>query len=200
MPNKRERVAVCLTAILILCSNYVSYASNEQELPRSYGSLYLGMSVKEFRKIADVSIGRCVDCAEDQLEADLFISKRLAEGFSINMGKRLEPIKLKDAYIKFQARELQPELVTCFFYKNALYRIVMSDIKGGVESVRNSYTKAFGKPTASDVWDSGLSQLRWEDPSTRLSVVYTTNTSGIDYFEISYTDLKIASRIPERKD
>lgn len=198
--NTIKKILIYFLAALILCWSHAAYAGNKLRLPKSYGPLYLGMSVKEFKTVVDVSIGRCVDCVEDQLEADLLISKRLAEGFSINMGKRLEPVKLKDAYIKFQAKEMQPEMVVCFFYKNALYGIVMSNVKGRLELVKNSYIKALGNPTAIDVWDSGLSQLRWEDSSTRLSVVYSTNTAGIDYLEISYTDLKIVSKIPERKD
>lgn len=199
MLSKKGSLLIPFLVALILCWSNNAHAGQKQKLPRYFGPLYLGMSVKEFKKIVDVSIGRCVHCAEDELQADLYISKRMTEHYSWNLKKPLKPIKLKDAYIKFQPRELQPELVTCLFYKNVLYRIIMSDVEDKLDSVRSRYVKALGKPTAVDVWDTGLSQLRWENSSTFLSVVYSTKEVGIDVLEIAYTDLKIMKKIPKNE-
>jgi hypothetical protein len=200
MLTKKGSTLVYLLVSLILCWSNNANAGQEhrfQNLPRSFGPLYLGMSVKEFKKkTGEVVIGRCVDCVEDQLQALLYIGEA---PYDFEQRKQLEPTKLADGYIKFQPKELQPREIICFFYKNALYGIVMSNVKGRLESVKSSYIKALGKPTAIDVWDSGLSQLRWEDSSTRLSVVYSTDTIAIDYLKISYTDLKIMKKIPRNK-
>jgi hypothetical protein len=198
MLSKKGSVLIPLLVALILCWSNNADAGQEhklQKLPRSFGPLYLGMSVKEFKEnTGEVVIGRCVDCVEDQLQALLYIGEA---PYDFEQRKQLEPTKLTDGYIKFQPKELQPREIICFFYKDALYGIVMSNVKDRFESVKSSYIKALGKPTAIDIWDSGLSQLRWEDSSTRLSVVHSTDTVGIDYFKISYTDLKIMKKILE---
>jgi len=191
MLNKTRIILTYSFVALILFLNYDAYAANSQRLPRSFGALYLGMSVKEFRKIVDVPINRCVQCSEDELEADLYFNERQ---YSWELGRYLEPIKLNNAYIKYQPKELQPEYMVCYFYKNVLYSIEMKNVKATLISVKSRYVKALGKPTAIDVWDTGLSQLRWENSSTLLSVIYTTKTAGIDYLAISYTDLKITSQ------
>lgn len=198
--NKKIIVTLSIFVSLLLLGTALN-AEQKQKLPRSYGPLYLGMSVKEFKKtFTGVDIGRCVHCAEDELEADMCIKK---EHMHTNLCDNVNPIKFTNAYIKFQPKELQSDSITCFFYKGLLYDIVMTDVKVKVDLVKKRYIKALGNPDSVDVWDTGLSQLRWKNSSTILGITFDTETSSkkddSDFIEIRYTDLKILKQIPQEK-
>ncbi|MCE5194339.1 MAG: hypothetical protein LLF28_02620 [Nitrospiraceae bacterium] len=198
-----KKETMTILSILVITILFGTLANTEQKnkLPRSYGPLYLGMSVKEFKKIfVGVDLARCVHCAEEELEADLCITK---ESRSTNLCDNVNPIKFKDAYVTFQPNELKTNKITCFFYKGVLYDIVMGNIAAKVGSVKEHYIKDLGKPTADAVWDTGLSQLRWEHASTMLSVTFATEKTSKknddDFIEIRYTDLKILKQLPQGK-
>lgn len=185
---------------LLILSTAVN-AEQKQKLPRSYGPLYLGMSVKEFKKnFVDVDLGRCVHCAEEELEADLCITK---ESRNTNLCDNINPVKFKNAYVTFQPKELKTDKITCLFYKGVLYDIVMKNIPAKVASVKEHYIKVLGKPTTDDVWDTGLSQLQWENSLTILSFTFsaekTSKKDDNDFIEIRYTDLKILKQMPQEK-
>lgn len=193
MACKKRVMGILSIFIILLLFSITTNAEQKQKLPRSYGPLYLGMSVKEFKKIADVEMGQCVHCAEGELHAVLTVDEKTAKFFETTL------IVLDKASLKYQPTTLQPEDATCFFYKEILYKIEMHNIKGYVESIKNRYVKALGEPTTINVWDTGISKLTWEDSSTSLEVLYSTEQKGIGFSLIVYTDLKILKQVPKEK-
>jgi len=167
-----------------------AYAGQKQELPRSYGSISLGMSVEAFKKITNADLGRCVNCAKEELEADLFIDKDTAKLFNKTA------FVISGSTLKYQTSNLQPEWISCFFYKGRLYSIVMSGVKDKLEAIKKRYETALGKPSGVDAWDSGVTELRWEDLFTLLRVAYTAKPDGVNTVEITYSDLKIMKMLP----
>ena len=181
-----------------LSSSIYANGYKDHMLPRSYGPITLGMSVDAFKKainrasgqLVDIDVSRCVHCGSDELYASFFISEKKAAHF------RQQAIMLNSAFLIHQPTTLRPESVDCFFYKGKLYSISLNQVRSTIESVKSRYIEALGKPTAIDVWDTGLSQLRWENASTQLKVIYSTEEKGIDYITIEYTDRKILDQIP----
>jgi len=190
--STHNHVLPFIVLLFLLISNFV-YSGQKQELPRSYGPLILGMSIKAFKAITGADPLWCATCVKDELEATLHTNKEEARRLR---GKHFIS---SGASLKYQPPNLQPKSIHCFFYKDRLYLIVMSYIRDEVEAVKARYEAILGKPTGVDVWDTGISQLRWETSSTMLRVAYMTKTSGIDWLEISYGDLKIMKQKPYRE-
>ncbi len=76
----------------------------------------------------------------------------------------------------------------------------MNGVKDKVEAVKARYETAIGKPSGVDAWDSGVSQLRWENISTMLRVAFTTQSNGANTVEITYGDLKIMKQLPHEDE
>jgi len=172
----------------------IAYANEagKHRLPRSFGPVTLGMTVKVFQRIAKVEVGRCVHCRKKELYAYFYIDKKAAEHF------REEPIGIKRAYLEYQPNTLRPEAVHLFFYEDRLYSIIMTGVKDTIKSVRSQYVKVFGNPSGVETWGSGLSELRWQRSSTQLTVTYATQKKGIDNLEVRYVDMRIMEKIPNK--
>jgi hypothetical protein len=183
----------CYLVFLLLLFFLISicaYAGTKQELPRSYGAIVLGMNVGAFKKITDQEPRRCVHCADEELETDLFLDKDKARLFKQSV------FDSRGATLKYQPSNLQPEWITCFFYKGRLYSIVMNGVKDKLKTIKIRYVTAIGKPSGVDTWDSGVSELRWKNSSTQLQVAYTGKPDEANVVEITYGDLRIMKQLP----
>jgi len=202
MPDPPIRhIAVMAIAVSLLILSTSALADQKQKLPRSYGPLYLGMSLEEFKKILPhADPGRCVHCAEEELQADVCVAR---ETGSRNLCMNVSPDIFQNAHIDHQPGELLANEIICFFYKGILYDILLTNVKARMASVKQHYTAALGKQTGSNKWNTGLSQLRWSNASTVLSITFDTKPASREnvsnFIEIRYTDSRIQRRVPKEK-
>lgn len=152
---------------------------SEVELPRTYGPTRLGMTVEQFKENTKVEPTHCATCAEKEIQA------------------LLSPDQTPGAKLAYQSPAVKPEQVNYFFYKGRLYGIVFLEVSATYKSFRESYGKVFGEPKAVENWKSGLSQARWEDSSTILTLTYTTHEKGMDSLRVDYIDKRLAAEVPD---
>ncbi len=191
--NKMNILQRFCTLLVITLWTQSLFAADGGKLPRSFGGISLGMSEQTFEMKFRLATSGCATCQADEHYSSFFLDKDEAHFFN------KEPINNKDlqtGYLTYLPASLKPKDVHCYFYKGKLYAITFSHIQSTLETIRDSYVKKLGKPTI-DVWDTGVSQMRWQNASTRLSVVYQTGTKGSDVFDISYADLNIMETMPD---
>lgn len=126
MSDKRWSVPYYLTVFCALFFSNIAYANEggKHQLPRSYGSVTLGMTAKAFQKVAKVEVSSCVHCRKNEQYAYFYIDEKLAVHY------REKPISIKGAHLKYQLSVLRPEAVHVFFYKGRLYSITMPGVQG----------------------------------------------------------------------
>lgn len=190
--TSRPFLRTLLALLGIFVWQTISADGGNQSPPRSFGPIELGMTAQAFERITGVRPSPCVHCAEGEEEADVYIDKALASHM------RQTPAELRGANLRYQPNSLTPEDATCFFYKGKLHTIVLNGVKDKSASVISRYERELGAPAARDTWDTGLSQVRWQDGRTILAVTYTTKSATVDHLQIDYIERKIQASVPRR--
>jgi hypothetical protein len=179
MINFKLWVGFLLIAGTMTINSALANGASERKLPRAYGQIHLGMSVEEFKKIANVVPVHCATCDKDETQA------------------LLSPEKLGKPKLVYLLRSSIPQSVNLFFYKGALYGMVFLEIKDTSKEVIDRYEKALGKPKSIKSWDSGLSQALWEDHASILTLTFATKERGADLLRVDYIDKNLASKVPD---
>lgn len=191
---KKTKMRLCICILLFIMFSHQSiFAADSSKLPRSFGAIELGMSEEQFSVKLNLQPGDCATCRENEHYVCIYLDKNEAKYFGE------EPIDNQDiqrAPMTYLPTSLKPKVVHCYFYKGKLYLINFNGIRSSLSIIRDSYKKILGRPTATDVWVTGISQMRWEDFSTRLAVVYHSAANGLEDFDITYSDRKIIAKMP----
>jgi len=166
-------VLVALLSVLSVLKVIQGNAEQQRQLPRSFGFLTLGMSAKAFQKITGTTPEFCPHCADDELFADFD-----ANGY---------PGFFPD-YKRW---------VSCFFYKDKLYRIEKVPEVRQIEEAKKKYIEAFGPYTKLENWENGISWLHWENKTTVLSIAYERKTGKADL--IQYIDKLLRDELERRE-
>lgn len=196
--RRRLSILIFFIGAFLLFNNFYVKAEQKQKLPRSFGPITLGMSVKDFKKLTNIEPTHCATCVEGELNADFYLDEKTIPEHMRKKPFKEKPIKLKDAYLNYQPMALQPEKVGCYFYKGKLYSIVLVGVKDTLEAVKSRYIKALGKQPAVVNHGTEISELRWEDSSILLRIAYLTEDEkgGIASLDITYGDIKLMSQVP----
>lgn len=207
--NQKVRNVLIMTVgmMLLLSSAYHSEAGQKQKLPRTFGTIYLGMSVEAFKKLTHLEPTQCVHCVEGEMFTVFFVESMtegtfyfkelimLKEGYEYQ--KR--PFRLKNTYLTHQPITLQPERIECYFYGGKLYGIIFNEVAGAIDAVKNKYIKIFGQPTSITNFGTGISEVVWENSASYLIINYSTGRKSIDMLTIKYTDKDVAAHVPPRE-
>jgi alpha-glucosidase (family GH31 glycosyl hydrolase) len=156
--------------------------------------MVLGMSVDSFKIKFNLQPSGCATCEKGEQYASFYLDKNEANYF----GKEPTIVKnLQNGKLTYLTTSFKPKVVHCYFYAGKLYSITFSGMRSTLASIQDKYINKLGKPTDVDVWDTGISQLRWENASTRLTVAYHTAEKGLDELDITYADVNIMAKMPD---
>jgi len=148
-------VIFTLIGALLLNTACADTGAQKQALPRSFGSLTLGMTEEALKKLTGLSTYACHHCARDE--------------YTVAVDAEKYP-KMFPAYVYSLPKHQRG--FDCNFYKGRLYKIdVPPEIKE-IGAAKKQYTALYGPPSKTEDWPNGLSWVTWENKATAFVLAY----------------------------
>ena len=183
-------VAVIITIFLVIGFAYNSSAKEVTYLPRTFGSLFLGMTVEKFYSITRVQPEFCHQCREDEFHA----------GITVNDHPKIFPLYYRKLP-KWQ------QGIDVLFYSGNLYQIDTFPEIRNIKVAQEKYVALYGNPIRIENWENGISWVIWEDVKTRISLAYVKK-KGNSYplnlplgtvIKLKFLDIEIFNNLEEKQ-
>jgi hypothetical protein len=106
MPSPVSKVLIMMCMVL---NTTLALGSDESKLPRTFGSLHLGMSIEAFKKATRVAPSSCATCATGEQYSEILLTA----------------LPQTQAYLGTLgfSRPSPKATVNCFFFRDRLYSI-----------------------------------------------------------------------------
>ena len=154
-------VAFALIGALLLNTACADTGAQKQALPRSFGSLTLGMTEEVLKKLTGLSTYACHHCAQYEYTVAVYAEKYPS---------------MFPAYI--YALPKHQRGFDCYFYKGKLYKIETSPEISEINAAKKIYTERFGPISGQEDWPNGVSWVTWENKTTAFVLAYDREKSG----------------------
>ena len=136
----------------------------EWQLPRSYGPFKLGMSIESFTRLTGVRPQSCPVCVDNERFVAL----------DRDQVRRAIPAYTADEGMDFS------------FFDGRLYHFTLPPRYQDLMLARETYRDRFGGEGRPETSPGGLSELKWQDHRTEITVNYRESNERV--FAVNYYD------------
>jgi len=160
MQKKLHQLFFISIGLIFLYSSYIS-AGGYVELPRSFGSLEIGMSERAFSRLTNITPERCAICIDNETFASL-------------SAEQLDAI------------DIDANGADVFFYDKKLYLISFGAFNKDLFGVKEEFEHQFGGPGKKLVPVNDVAKIKWEDQNSVATINYHATRKNV--FSINHYD------------
>ena len=170
------RMRLFLSAALLSLCSLALLASDTARLPRTFGSIDLGMTVTQFRQITNNKPSGCATCVEGEKLSEIPLTS-------------LPETKAFFEQLGFRNAD-ESTTVSCFFFKDRLYLIRVGEFGISSTQIARKLSRSFGPPDKSS--SSNATVIMWSDKRTAMTV----SDIGAGTTDIIVVDTQIQALLP----
>ena len=148
----------------LFCIPLTSFAGGYVELPRTFGTLEMGMSAKDFTKLTGVRPEFCAIC----IKKESFVTLSRGQLYSL---------------------DAEGEGADVFFFENKLYLISVSTMDKDFTTINEDFENEFGGPGKKLKPLNDVAKLKWEDTNSVIMLNYHKTDKRV--FSVNYYDWDI---------